>query len=113
METVELFFDMSLKDFMMRLFISAILIGLCFHDTRVILANAYKKMATNLTSKRFITLAIATWFVYTGTDINPNWLLLAGFYIGIDYAKHEGILKALAVMISNLTPKSLPLAEEE
>jgi hypothetical protein len=42
---------------------------------------------------------IATWFVYEGIDIDPNWLLLSGFYIGIDTLKKEGVLNALSLRI--------------
>jgi hypothetical protein len=63
------------------------------------LKQAFQKLLTNVTSKRFITLMIATWFVYEGIDIDPNWLLLSGFYIGIDTLKKEGVLNALSLRI--------------
>lgn len=63
------------------------------------LKQAFQRLLTNVTSKRFITLMIATWFVYEGIDIDPNWLLLSGFYIGIDTLKKEGVLNALSLRI--------------
>lgn len=60
------------------------------------LKKAVVKLIENLSSKRFITLGIATWFVYAGIEIDPNWLMLAGFYIGVDYAKNEGVFAAFA-----------------
>lgn len=53
-----------------------------------------EKMLENISSKRFITLMIATWFVFEGLAIDANWILLAGFYMGVDTAKNEGVFAA-------------------
>lgn len=65
------------------------------------LKKAVIKLIENFTSKRFITLGIATWFVYLGIKIDPNWLMLAGFYIGVDTAKNEGVFTAFAQFLKN------------
>jgi len=54
-----------------------------------------------LTSKRFLTLMIATWFVYREIKIDPNWLLLAGFFIGLDTVNNNGVFSAFAEYLRN------------
>ncbi len=60
------------------------------------LTKSSDKLIKIATSKRFITLMIATWFVYQKIPIDGNWLLLAGFYIGIDTAHNNGVFAAYA-----------------
>lgn len=64
-----------------------------------------KKLLQNLTSKRFITLMIATWFVYKGIAIDTNWLILAGFYVGVDTAQNHGVFTAFSDYLRNKTVK--------
>ncbi len=65
-------------------------------NKRPMLFKAVEKLTTIATSKRFLTLAIATWFVYKNITIDPNWLLFAGFYVGMDTVHNSGLLKAVA-----------------
>lgn len=63
--------------------------------------KAIDKLMQNLTSKRFITLMIATWFVYKGIAIDTNWMLLAGFYVGVDTIQNHGVFAAFADFLRN------------
>ncbi len=65
-------------------------------DGREDLKKAGKRATVFLTSKRFIVLMIATWFVYKGIDIDPNWMYLAGFFISIDTLQNHNVFSAFA-----------------
>lgn len=67
-----------------------------FRGNRETLAKGFSKMVANLTSKRFIVLAVATFFVYSEIQIDANWLILAAVYIGLDTAQNGGVFAALA-----------------
>ena len=81
--------------------IAFILLLFFYRETREILLAGFKKLVTIATSKRFITLMIATWFVYKNVTIDPNWLLLAGFFIGIDTLQNNQVFTALAEYLKN------------
>lgn len=71
-----------------------------------ILLSGFKKLVTIATSKRFLTLMVATWFVYEGKAIDPNWLLLAGFFIGIDTLQNNQVFIALAEYLKTVKKKN-------
>lgn len=68
--------------------------------------KALQKTLINITSKRFITLMIATWFQYSGIDIDPNWLVLAGFYIGVDTMRNDGLFSAFSAYLTKNEAKA-------
>jgi len=74
---------------------------LAVKDGRVALAVFIKKILEIATSKRFITLMIATWFVFKRVPIDSNWLILAGFFIGVDTMQNNGMFTAFSEFIKN------------
>ena len=72
-----------------------------FNRTREALFAAIEKLFEILVSKRFITLMIATWFVYKDIDISTGWLALAGFYIGVDTMQNNGVFHGFADFLKN------------
>jgi len=64
------------------------------------------KLIENFTSKRFLTMVVATWFVYMKIPIDPYWLLLAGVYVGIDTARNEGVFIVLGQFLKNFSPRA-------
>ena len=87
--------------FLQILIVLVLIFILFFKEGRQAFMNGAKKLISICTSKRFITLMIATWFVYREIAIDPNWLLLAGFYIGIDTAHNNGIFQAFSEYLKN------------
>jgi hypothetical protein len=65
-------------------------------EQRPVIISGVEKLIENATSKRFIVLMIATWFVYQKIPIDGNWLVLAGAYIGLDTINKAGILTSLS-----------------
>jgi len=94
----------SWEQFIQFLFI--FLVGILFFSKggRDILLESSKRVFTAVTSKRFIVLMIATWFVKEEIAIDANWLWLAGFYIGIDTAQNHGVFSAFADFLKNKKP---------
>jgi len=78
-----------------------IIILLLSKEGRKHLLEAAKKIITSLTSKRFLVLMLATWFVFKDIKIDPNWLILAGFFIGIDTMQNNQVFTALADFLKN------------
>lgn len=74
---------------------------LLFKGGRKILLDAADSVSKAITSKRFIVLMIATWFVYRKLTIDPNWLMLAGFYISVDTLQNHEVFSALATWIKS------------
>lgn len=70
-------------------------------EVRPVFVDGLKKLVQNSTSKRFIVLMIATWFVYRQIPIDGNWLVLAGAYIGLDTINKAGVFGALADKIKS------------
>lgn len=80
-----------------------LLVMLLRREQRPVIVSGIQKVVENATSKRFITLMIATWFVYKGIPIDGNWLVLAGVYIGLDTANNAGVFSALADKFKSTT----------
>lgn len=76
-----------------------IIVMLFYSDGREVLLESGKRAFIFITSKRFIVLMIATYFVYKGIRIDPNWLWLAGFFIGIDTMQNNKVFTAFADFI--------------
>lgn len=91
--------------FLQSMIIFIILYLLLSGDGRQLLKKSIAKVLTFSTSKRFIVLMIATWFVYKKVTIDPYWILLAGFFIGIDTLQNHGFFMALSEYIKNVKPK--------
>ncbi len=77
------------------------LVMLIRKEQRPVIISGVKKLVENATSKRFIVLMIATWFVYKQIPIDGNWLILAGAYIGLDTINKAGILTSLSTKIKS------------
>jgi len=85
-----------------QLLIGALLVFFLLRESgREQLTTAIGKFFEICVSKRFITLMIATWFVYAKVKIDPNWLILAGFYIGVDTMQNNGLFGAFADYVKN------------
>ncbi len=92
------------------LFLQIIVIFAIFYlifssEGRKLLQKSVAKVLTISTSKRFIVLMIATWFVYKRVPIDPYWILLSGFFIGIDTLQNHGFFNALSEYIKTVKTK--------
>ena len=74
---------------------------------------AIQKIRKMITSKRFLVMAIATWFNYKGIDIDSSWIWLAGFYIGIDTMQNHDVFKAFSEFIRTRKGKAIPESAEK